>query len=624
MRVFNYPGRVALSLLSTAGVRHPVTPGSAPHPTLALELTNRMKAPRWGDVLFGLTTNMANKPKNDEELVSTLKKETEVTLAGRKASRSTSQTRSSSSHEESCFWCGAGDHKVRHCSVKKADLASKPQVFRVDGVVITKSEFVRQAKAGGRAGSSQKAISQSQSESEEKGRADKDALKEKMKKEQEDAEAALRLVRVWKVNGYLEKFRGVAVDMGCTLEELLALFGIGGYTSVARIQTVRDDPDAVDDTTIFSVLDELERTFSLYKHRGPIKTYVFEELVPVEIKYNPQMWKSIILAAFSWTIPLLILFFLFSLAVPFFADVVVRLFYLYIDLMFGAHYDIEGDREQTDRVLVWLCFGFVVYKTIAFFWKAWGNYILLFLRPQHVRVTHHFHLSIDAINGDQDAKKMRQEVMQYMRTDKRNISFRAAKGLDRALPAWVKHETSYKLQGDLKKYWTARGLIARAAEAANMPMIAPSLKLRGGTRLALKRITDALKGTFSATIRNSVFHPWHRVQADGRGVERMQGPEDARLVFQVTVPSINSDLVDLTYISWMATHPRFMNFHYSFSDADRFLRESFNTNGSIMGNYDHPLAIGIFQSSRVMALVMWLIRKRSMSGFKTVCQDWGF
>jgi len=275
----------------------------------------------------------------------------------------------------------------------------------------------------------------------------------------------------------------------------------------------------------------------------------------------------------------------------------------------------------------WHWFGSRVDRHLSLIWLSSST--LLF--SQQVKVVHSFVLSMKitelgvdgAIQADmrldvEHVANREEMVRSYFRSDNRNISFRAAKGLARANPALVRHKIRFHLKGDLARVNAALSDYSRIEKA-----VLGGIRVRGATPKIQNRAWTTAMRQLLVSIDTEAERKWVFCFPMAKHAQDIS-PYKARRIFQSTVPNIDGCLVDLTYISWMLTHPRFMNFHYGFEDTDRFLRESFNTNGSIMGNFDLPRASAIFQASRVFCLVNYLKRKAQFSGVKNQHQDWGF
>lgn len=520
---------------------------------------------------------------------------------------------------------------MRHCKVREQDTSTSKKVYRVLGEVVFKSEYQRRVRDLNRVDKKGDLIEKSKREQASKEAGERDAAGEKRQSDAENAAAALQVVRTWQVQSRIDRINELAASAEMTADQMLGLLGYGSYRTLASILERSTDPD-LDFDSLTSDLDALITEVEGFLMSGAVRRLTYQELVPVEYKLN----------RFEYMMPVVMFFFnIFAIIVHtglrlglFMAvsTIILKFMLTPLEERWAAMDEKYGTVKSNPNPVFTMVnlFQFVflflwpsakfAYNTTTTYYKYIVVYIKLWARTQRVRVSHYFTISVRSEVCDNFDQTVLPSVMQYIRTDKRNISFRAAKGLARSLPAFVNHEAAYELQGELETLWQMKAAVIAQTGAPAM-----SFKIRGSTTQIWSRAANSLMSALGTAIYPGVNRPWLEIDPNlPRAGPVPMSPTQCRRYFQSTVPYMGGRIIDLTYTSWMLTHPRFLNFHYSFSDVDRFLRESFNTNGSVMGNYDHPAALGLFQASRIWCLVNWLQERSIFSGQPAVNQDWGY
>jgi hypothetical protein len=245
---------------------------------------------------------------------------------------------------------------------------------------------------------------------------------------------------------------------------------------------------------------------------------------------------------------------------------------------------------------------------------VWFSYKLQF-REQLVKVCHCFTYEETGV-----------DVRRYIRADRRNISFRAARGLDRMYPKKIKHVCRVDYWGDLAfaKLLGFQFVIRTAADPFYQKLIDRFMSVIGVTVFSRSNRWQDFSQVRHAIPHVAPFLWFVLPNGDSSFGAMPLAPTDVRECLVSTVPNIDSLLCDVSYHNWMVSHPRFLNPKYNFQDVDRFLTESFNTNGSIMGTPDHRESFGFFQATRILCMISYLSLKQRLSAVENLTQDWGF
>lgn len=213
-----------------------------------------------------------------------------------------------------------------------------------------------------------------------------------------------------------------------------------------------------------------------------------------------------------------------------------------------------------------------------------------------VRVNHHF--TFKALTAAEQAK---------LSVDKRNMSFRLARGLETTFGFVVYHTIDFDyckcppVESVLSTFTSKSGRYTSLSWKPVPP---------GSHIVPLGRTAERSCGLALELPRNFGY----RCRAG-----------DVRKILTDIVPCIDGFVADSTLFQWMATHPRFMDMGREFSNVKDFLRMSYCTNGQIINDLTSGDFNGLYTATSVLTLVQFLRMKTLFSaGLLQATQEWGF
>lgn len=219
--------------------------------------------------------------------------------------------------------------------------------------------------------------------------------------------------------------------------------------------------------------------------------------------------------------------------------------------------------------------------------------------------------------------------------DQRNLSFLKAKGIATSYGYTIKHHVELFY---IEKTWTDVLRDAQKNIALKTTGLMPLMDFLVG-----KGWIDAAT---PASMVRSLQHPrtdlpWIPVQPGtviSLTIQTPSHPQDLsfqvpegpisparlRASLQRTLPSLEGQTCCGTYISWMRSHPRFMDSSRQFEDVKKFLQLAFCSNGQIINNMRSGRYDSLYAASSVVALVAWLSLRAQMGAQLCMTQEWGF
>lgn len=248
---------------------------------------------------------------------------------------------------------------------------------------------------------------------------------------------------------------------------------------------------------------------------------------------------------------------------------------------------------------------------------SFGDEVLL-------KIRHHFSF-----------ERLPQAEQAQLSQDQRNLSFLKAKGIATSYGYRISHSVELFY---IEKTWTD---IFRDAQK-NVALKTTGLMPLMDFMVAKGWMDAATPATMVRSLQNPRTDlPWIPVQPGtiiSLTTQTPSHPQDLsfqvpegpisparlRASLQRTLPSMDGQTCCGTYISWMRTHPRFMDSSRQFEDVKKFLQLAYCSNGQIVNNLRSGRFDSLYAASSQVALITWLSLRSDMGAQLCMTQDWGF
>jgi len=215
--------------------------------------------------------------------------------------------------------------------------------------------------------------------------------------------------------------------------------------------------------------------------------------------------------------------------------------------------------------------------------------------PTIIKAVHHF--AYERVSAEEQRK---------LSHDRRNMSFRLARGLETSVAVRVTHTVTFEympssLMKEIRMFFfeSRSGCVTRipwepVPEQSHVTVIGRSAEQNHGL---------ALEIPVGGVVPSSV----------------------ARGVIRDLVPSLDGNVLDATLFQWLTTHPRLMDATRAFDDVKSFVRMSLCTNGQVVNDFTSGDYTNIYTTSAVASLVKFLSLKNHASASTAPgTQEWAF